>query len=186
MDKVFGWIGEIFQTLLRFIPWLVIVRATHRGVAFSHGKYIKVWEPGLQWYWPLVTQYVLYTVVRQTQLIQPKVVMTADLQSVLVGALITYHVDDIVAALTTVADLPSDVIERTLPLLLGLVSRMTLAEIQADRQGFNDKITEDVRKVLSSYGVSVHAVQLTELCPCRCLAISAHAAVGQYSLWATF
>ena len=28
MEHVFGWIGQIFQTLLRFFPWLVIVPAT--------------------------------------------------------------------------------------------------------------------------------------------------------------
>ena len=64
MDKAFGWIGEIFQTLLRLLPWLVIVPATHAGVAFVHGHRVKKWEPGLHWYWPVVTTYRLMMTVR--------------------------------------------------------------------------------------------------------------------------
>ena len=45
MDKAFGWIGEIFQTLLKFLPWLVIVPATHGGVAFVRGHRVKEWRP---------------------------------------------------------------------------------------------------------------------------------------------
>ena len=98
MEHVFGWIGQIFQTLLRFFPWLVIVPATSAGVAFVHGRRIKEWKPGLHWYWPLVTTYKLMMTVRQTQRIQSKVVMTKDLKTVTVGALVTYHIDDIVSA----------------------------------------------------------------------------------------
>ena len=47
----------MFQTLLRFFPWLVIVPATSAGVAFVRGRRIKAWQPGLHWYWPLVTTY---------------------------------------------------------------------------------------------------------------------------------
>ena len=82
MDKAFGWIGEIFQTLLRLLPWLVIVPATHGGVAFVHGHRVKEWKPGLHWYWPVVTTYKLMATVRQTQMIQSKIVMTKDLQTV--------------------------------------------------------------------------------------------------------
>jgi hypothetical protein len=47
VEQVFGWIGQIFQTLLKLLPWLVIVPATHGGVAFVHGHRIKEWKPGL-------------------------------------------------------------------------------------------------------------------------------------------
>ena len=88
MDKAFGWIGEIFQTLLRLLPWLVIVPATHSGVAFVHGHRIKKWGPGLHWYWPVATSYKLMMIVRQTQKIQGKVVMTKDNKTVIVGAMV--------------------------------------------------------------------------------------------------
>lgn len=186
MDRAFGWIGEIFQTLLRLVPWLVIVPATHGGVAFVHGHRIKEWNPGLHWYWPVATTYKLMVTVRQTQRIQSKVVMTKDLRTVIVGALVTYYVDDVVSAVAKIADLPSDVIERSQSEILAAVSERTIEEIQAGRIEFNRLLTERAAKTLNGYGVCVLQVQLTEFAPCRAIAHNGQVAIGQYSLWTGF
>jgi len=70
VDKAFGWLGDIFQNLLKVIPALVIVPVTHAGIAFVHGHRIKEWKPGLHIYWPVVTAYKTIAVVRQTQMIK--------------------------------------------------------------------------------------------------------------------
>jgi regulator of protease activity HflC (stomatin/prohibitin superfamily) len=186
VDKAFGWIGEIFQTLLRLLPLLVIVPATHGGVAFVHGSRVKEWKPGLHWYWPVVTTYKLMATVRQTQRIQSKVIMTKDLKTVTVGALVTYVVDDVVSAVAKIADLPSDIIERSQGAILAEVSERTLEEIQAGRSAFNASLSERVGDVLNGYGVQILQAQLTEFAPCRAIAINGHAAIGQYSLWTGF
>lgn len=186
MDKAFGWLGEIFQTLLRVIPWLVIVPATHRGVAFVRGHKVKEWAPGLHWYWPVVTTYKLMIVVRQTVRIQSKVIMTKDLKTVTVGALVTYHINDVIASVVNIADLPSDVIERSQAAILAAVSKHTVESIQIDRLGFNKELTDRVAEVLNGYGVEVHQAQLTEFAPCTALAINSNSAVGTYSLWTGF
>jgi regulator of protease activity HflC (stomatin/prohibitin superfamily) len=186
VEQVFGWIGQIFQTLLRFLPWLVIVPATSGGVAFVHGRRIKEWKPGLHWYWPLVTTYKLMTTVRQTQRIQSKVIMTRDLKTVTVGALVTYYIDDVIAALVKIADLPSDIIERSQGAILAEVSERTLEEIQRDRVAFNLALSARVGEALNGYGVQVLQAQLSEFAPCRAIAINGHAAVGNYSLWTGF
>jgi len=186
VDKAFGWLGEIFQTLLRIIPWLVIVPATHRGVAFVRGFKVKEWPPGLHWYWPVVTTYKLLIVVRQTVRIQSKVIMTKDLKTVTVGSLVTYHINDVVAAGVNVADLASDVIERSQAAILIAVSKHTVESIQTDRLAFNRELTDRVSEVLNGYGVEVHQAQLTEFAPCTALAINSNSAVGTYSLWTGF
>ncbi|MBN9261211.1 MAG: SPFH domain-containing protein [Hyphomicrobium sp.] len=186
MDKAFGWIGEIFQTLLRLLPWLVIVPATHAGVAFVHGHRIKKWDPGLHFYWPVVTTYKLMMTVRQTQKIQSKVIMSRDQKTIIVGALVTYYVDDIVAALAHIADLASDVIERSQGAILNEVSKHTLEEIQADRAAFNIELKEVSGAALNGYGVQILQIQLTEFAPTRSLAFNGHAAVGNYALWSGF
>jgi regulator of protease activity HflC (stomatin/prohibitin superfamily) len=186
LEQVFGWIGQIFQTLLRFFPWLVIVPATQAGVAFVHGRHIKVWQTGLHWYWPLVTTYKLMTTVRQTQRIQSKVIMTRDLKTVTVGALVTYYVDDIVAAVAKIADLPSDVMERSQGAILAAISETTVEEIQADRIAFNRALTARVGETLNGYGVQIIQAQLSEFAPCRAFAINGHAAIGNYALWTGF
>jgi regulator of protease activity HflC (stomatin/prohibitin superfamily) len=186
VDRAFGWIGEIFQTLLRLLPWLVIVPATHGGVAFVRGYRVKEWKPGVHWYWPLVTTYKLIMTVRQTQRIQSKVIMTKDLKTVTVGALVTYYVDDVISAIAKIADLPSDVMERSQGAILAAVAERTIAEIQIDRVSFNADLTEKVGQVLNGYGVQILQAQLTEFAPCRAIAINGHAAVGNYSLWTGF
>lgn len=186
MDQVFGWIGQIFQTLLKLLPWLVIVPATHGGVAFVRGSRVKEWKPGLHWYWPVVTTYKLMATVRQTQMIKSKTVMTRDLQTVIVGALVTYVVDDIVAALAKIADLPSDIMERSLEAILTEVSKNTLEDIQGDRPAFNRTLTEAVSNAMNGYGMYVLQAQLTEFAPCRAFAINGHASVGNYALWTGF
>jgi regulator of protease activity HflC (stomatin/prohibitin superfamily) len=186
LDKAFGWLGEIFQTILKFLPWLVIVPATHGGVAFVHGRRVKEWKPGLHWYWPIVTTYKVIATVRQTQMIKSKTVMTKDLQTVIVGALVTYIIDDVVSALSKIADLPSDIMERSMEAILTEVSQKTLEEVQADRPGFNRSLTEAVSRALNGYGMYVLQAQLTEFAPCRAFAINGHASVGNYALWTGF
>jgi regulator of protease activity HflC (stomatin/prohibitin superfamily) len=186
VDRAFGWIGEIFQTLLKLIPWLVIVPATHGGVAFVRGHRVVEWKPGLHWYWPVATSYKLLVTVRQTQLIQSKVVMTKDLRTVNIGALVTYDVNNIIAAVAKIADLPSDVMERAQGAIFIEVSKWTLEEIQGNRADFNERLTEKVGASLNGYGVEILQVQVTEFAPCRAIALSAHGALGQYSLWTGF
>jgi uncharacterized membrane protein YqiK len=95
-------------------------------------------------------------------------------------------VDDIVAALSKIADLPSDIMERSQGAILAVVSENTLEAIQGDRAEFNRKVTERVGKVLNGYGVQILQAQLTEFAPCRAFAINGHAAVGNYALWTGF
>jgi regulator of protease activity HflC (stomatin/prohibitin superfamily) len=116
-------------------------------------------------------------------MLQSKVVMTRDQKTVIVGALVTYYVDDIETALTKIADLPSDIIERSTEGILEEVGRSTLEEVQADRVKFNERLTERVSRALNGYGVHVLQAQLTEFAPCRAFALTGHAAVGTYALW---
>jgi regulator of protease activity HflC (stomatin/prohibitin superfamily) len=162
------------------------VPATHGGVAFVRGHTIKEWKPGLHIYWPVVTTYRLIATVRQTQMIKTKVVMTKDMQTVMVGALVTYFIDDVVAALAKVADLPSDIMERSMEAILSEVSENTLEDIQDDRVAFNRALTERVGRALNGYGVQMLQAQLTEFAPCRAFSINGHAAVGSYNLWTGF
>jgi regulator of protease activity HflC (stomatin/prohibitin superfamily) len=133
-----------------------------------------------------VTTYKLMTTVRQTQRIQSKVIMTRDLKTVTVGALVTYYVDDIVSAVAKIADLPSDILERSQGAILAEISERTLEEVQRDRVGFNQALTARVGEALNGYGVQVLQAQLSEFAPCRAFAINGHAAVGNYSLWTGF
>jgi regulator of protease activity HflC (stomatin/prohibitin superfamily) len=157
-----------------------------RGVAFVRGHHVKEWKPGLHWYWPIATTYKTIAVVRQTQLIQSKVVMTKDMKTVIAGALVTYYINNVVAALAHIADLASDVMERTQGAIYDEISRHTMEEIQGNRAAFRETLTARAAEALNGYGVQILQVQLTEFAPTRAIALNAHGAVGQYTLWTGF
>ena len=102
------------------------------------------------------------------------------------GALVTYHVDDVVSALAKIADLPSDIMERSQGAIFAEISTRTLEDIQSNRLAFNESLTARLAEVLNGYGVQVLQGQLTEFAPCRAFAINGHAAIGNYSLWTGF
>jgi hypothetical protein len=108
------------------------------------------------------------------------------LRTVTVGALVTYYIDDVVSAIAKVADLPSDIMERAQGAIFAEVSARTLEEIQLNRMAFNESLTLRLTEVLTGYGVQILQAQLTELAPCRAIAINGHAAIGNYSLWTGF
>ena len=90
------------------------------------------------------------------------------------------------SAIAKIADLPSDIMERSQGAILAEVSERTLEEIQSDRVGFNAGLTERVGSALNGYGVQIFHAQLTEFAPCRAFAINGHAAIGNYTLWTGF
>jgi regulator of protease activity HflC (stomatin/prohibitin superfamily) len=112
--------------------------------------------------------------------------MTKDLKTVTVGALVTYYVDDVVSAIVKIADLASDIIERSQGAVLSAVAENTIESIQGDRNAFNLLLTERIGEVLNGYGVQILQAQLTEFAPCTAYAINGHAALGNYSLWTGF
>src|SRR5262245_14502475 len=125
-------------------------------------------------------------IVRQTQRIQSKVIMTKDMRTVTVGALVTYEVDDAIKAMVTIADLASDIMERSQAAIFAVVCESTMEQIQSERLQFNTRLTEKVSQLLNGYGVHVLQAQITEFAPCRAIAINAHTAVGNYTLWTGF
>lgn len=172
--------------MLKLLPRLVLVPATHEGAAFVFGRNVRRWGAGLHWYWPVATQYKMIAVVRQTQLIQSKVVMTRHHQTVIVGALLANYVDDGVTALAKVADLASDVMEGSHGTIYETINTYTLEEIQSDRTAFKDVLTQRASDAMNGYGIQIIQVQLTELAPTRPRSINLHGAVRQYSLWTGF
>ena len=91
------------------------------------------------------------------------------------------------SALAKIADLPSDIMERSQEAILTEVSKQH-AGGHPGRSGWRStrSLTEAVSRVLNGYGVYVLQAQLTEFAPCRAFAINGHAAIGNYALWTGF
>jgi regulator of protease activity HflC (stomatin/prohibitin superfamily) len=112
MDAALGWLGEIVNALLQFVPRLVVVRQTHGGVKFAFGNHVTpmlcdngLWLPlvgrtGLHIYLPLVTEIELVPIRRQPTNLSAQRLMTQDGVTVGVGGMIVYEIVDVVKLIT--------------------------------------------------------------------------------------
>ena len=120
MESAFAWLGQLVETLYRFIPHILIIRATHGGVSWVRGKHIKLLAPGLHLWWPLTTEVEVIVTARQTLAIPDQVMATKDGKKVVVKTLVVYKIPDPVRAIgklnwdvdTTINDLTQSAVVR--------------------------------------------------------------------------
>ena len=144
----------------RLIPRLLIVRSTHRGVAFVSGKAPRKIGPGLRWYWPVTTEVELLPVVRQTLNLHTQILLTADHRSVAMSAIVVYRINDILRAVAKthdVADTIADVAQTAVVTTVANTKMENLTELD---------LTNDVRSELRRFGVRVEKCAITDWSPC--------------------
>ncbi|MCK9570331.1 SPFH domain-containing protein [Candidatus Pacearchaeota archaeon] len=165
----FSWLSDIFNALLKFIPRPVIIRATHGGVKWRFGKWVKELKPGWHWIWPLTTDYEIIVTARQTNHQPGQALTTKDKKQVVVSVLVVFSVKDIVKAIgeqnwdvgTTVNDISQAAV-------VDVITNWNLDDLmEKAATKVREELTEEVRKQLRMFGVYVHRVALTELSLCR-------------------
>ncbi len=90
MESAFAWLSQLIETLYKFVPHILIIRATHGGVKWVRGKRIRLLSPGLHFYWPLTTEVEVVVTARQTLAIPDQVMATKDGKKVVVKTLVVY------------------------------------------------------------------------------------------------
>lgn len=167
MDSALGWLGSIIEWFGQLIPRIILVPTTHSGVKFVYGNKIKVMSPGLYLYWPLVTQYTLYPIVRQTNNLDSQVLMTRDGKSIIISAIIVFHVQNIEKALVkswSVDDTINDVAQTA---IVSIITSRTLEEIRTEIDNkIKIELTESVRRNLVPFGIKVETCALTDFSTC--------------------
>ncbi len=153
----FSWLSDIFNGILKFVPRPVIVRATHRGVAWRFGCYISEMLPGWRWVWPLITDWVIIVVARQTNKMPVQTIETKDGHSVSIGMYIVYQINDVILAIgeknwdvdTTVNDISQG----------GLVETCSKFDYIDLRNNLTTTVTKSLtdqcKKDLKTYGILV-------------------------------
>lgn len=185
MGEAFGWLGKLFELITAFIPRPFIIDATQEGVKFKYGKKIVHLLPGVYAYWPLVTKVAVIQVKRQAVVLKPQVLTTKDGKSVIMGTLITYTVEDAVAALTEVDNLSETLFEVAQGAVPGVVAGKTLAELIYDVSNVSDAESENgvltsldlelygrVSAILKGFGVNVLYCKVTDFSTCRVMNLS--------------
>lgn len=171
MDTAFAWIGYLVEWFARFIPRQVILNTTEGAVKFKRGHTPVYCGPGIHWYWPWRSQWQAFPMVRQPLDLRTQTITTVDGRTIAVGGLIVYEIIDLLKLVPTTYQPDQAVAEMTLPAIHSVCSRLTWEQLQREnRRGTLDtKLRRMAQKVLSSYGVRVIQVQLTDLTPCRAI-----------------
>lgn len=129
MESALGWIGDLARYFGSWFPHPLRILATHRGVRFFCGKYVKVLEPGFYWYIPALTEIYVFPVVEQTDDLPVQSGCTKDCRPVAIGGLICYRIWDIRRALVECFEISHIIRDRSLAVFNAFVSQHTFEEI---------------------------------------------------------
>lgn len=170
MESAFAWLSQLVETFYKFVPHILIVRATHGGVKWVRGKHIKPLAPGLHFWWPLTTEVEVIVTARQTLAIPDQVLATKDGKTVVVKTLVVYKIRDVVHAIGKVNwDCDTTINDLTQSAVVQVIATHTYDEIM---QGIRDEtltttLTKAVRKELRQFGVHVVRSKLVDFSPCK-------------------
>jgi len=171
VESALAWIGQLAEFIGQFFPRLRIIRRTHKGVKFVHGKNLKIVEPGLTVFWPLVTDFFEYPSVRQGEELREQTLVTTDNKSIVVGGMLIYEIFDMARHVGETYSPEETVRDLALTVVHDVCCQMSMDQLMNEqRKGTLDtKLRNEAAKALESYGVKPLKLMLTDLSPCRVL-----------------
>ena len=171
MDSALAWVGQIADWIGKFIPRWIILDTTEGAVKFLSGKTAVPLGPGIHWYWPVTTTITAYPTAFQADRLQTQTIVTTDDKTIIVGAMISYTVTDILplvagthSAVTTVKNIAMTAVH-------DVCCRMSWEELKGEqRKGTLDtKLKNAAQRMLTRYGVHIEQLMLIDLAPTRVL-----------------
>lgn len=169
MGTAFGWLSQIIEAVLQFIPRRVIIRATEGGVKWSLWRDPKEMKPGVRFYWPLISDIEVLVVARQTLNTATQSLMTKDGKTVVAGGVIVYNISDVVQAIGkknwSPEDTAGDIAQAA---IVGVISKWDCFDLLANISGkVETQLTETCRRQLRQYGVYVTRAALVDFSTVR-------------------
>lgn len=174
MSGALAWLNEAMVWLASWIPRLVIVLASEKGIRYRHGSDVSVLDPGLHVYWPIVTRVQIVNVNRQVLNLSMQTLTTADGRTIIASGVLVYRIVDVERYLVANHDADAGIDEVTCAAIRQVLLAMDLELIQAASVGggMDDKLRRQARKVLASFGVRVESCRLTDCAQARVLSLA--------------
>lgn len=110
ISAAFAWLNDLIQWFGRWIPRLILIQTTHRGVKFGpRGEAVAV-GPGLVVWWPITHEIVLVPVTTQSIQLCTQILRLNDDNAVVPRVVlctlnVLFKVNDVVAAATRVLNM---------------------------------------------------------------------------------
>jgi len=165
----FSWLSDIFNGILKFVPRPIIVRATHGGVKWIFGKWVKKLDPGWHWIWPLTTDWEIIVTARQTNNLPNQALVTKDKKQIVAGALVVFSVKDVVRAIGERNwDAAATVNDISAAAVVSVITKWDLDDLLQELTGrVEEEVTKVCRRRLRKYGIYVYRTCFTDFAPCR-------------------
>lgn len=169
--EALAWIGQIADFIGRFIPQWRIVPTNAGAVKFVRGAKAVPLGPGIHWFWPLMTEFIMHPTARQAVDLRAQTLATTDDKTIVIGGMVVYEIDNIEAILAHTFDPDESIRDVSLSVFHDVCCHLSWEEIKAgQRAGTLDrKLRRELRAQLKPFGVRVLKATLTDLAPCRVL-----------------
>lgn len=178
MEAALGWLGDIFRALLKLIPQIILVRATHAGVKFRWGSHVIELRPdnglfktGIHLYWPAVTEYEVVPVKRQTTNLQPQYLTTKDRKTIGVSGILVYEINDVIKLLTECYDYEDTIRDLALAAVKEVIIQYDFGYLQDNGKKIDQELSRTLREQLRRFGVKTIRVTLSDFSQCRVIAL---------------
>lgn len=170
MESALAWIGQIAEWVGQFVPRIRNVHIGRKGIKHRRGT-ITILDPGLHVFWPLTTDWDDWPVVRQGEVLREQTLVTTDDRAVVVGGMLIHEIVDLSVLVSTCYSPVSTVRDIAMTAVHDVCCQMSWEELKGEqRRGTLDtKLKNEAQKALTSYGVRVVKLMLTDLSPCKVL-----------------
>jgi regulator of protease activity HflC (stomatin/prohibitin superfamily) len=158
----------MFERILDFIagfwnvlrPWIV-VNDFEGGVILRLGRFHRKLAPGLHWKLPIADAAITTSTVITTMALRPQTLTTRDDFSVVISAIVKYHIADVRAYLLDIWDSADVLNDVTLGAIKETIAFVEYADLQ--KKGIEDHVLNMVQSEAEKFGVHVHKVTFSDL-----------------------
>lgn len=153
---------KLIEILIRFwkdlMPY-VIVEEWNEAIHLRFGKYIRNVPSGIHFKIPLIDDVLETPVITQSVKLPTQTLTTLDEQTIVLRAIIRYHIVDVKKFLLTVMHANDVLIDTT----MGFIRDAVEITNWEDLENMNEYITNEVKGFVIKWGIMIEVVTVTDL-----------------------
>ena len=155
------WLREFISKLFSWLPRLYYITPDAGGIRITLGKYYKLKGPGWYFYWPIIHEMSVISVMPQVKDLRGQSLFTKDMENVLISGAITYKVIDASKAILAVQDYDKSLMTVALGIIAEFIASKTKQECM-DICALKDEILKGLREEASGWGLKIMKVAITD------------------------
>lgn len=178
MESALSWLGDVFRAILKTIPQVFLVKSTHAGVKFRNGCNVielrtdnGLFGSGIHIYWPLVSEYEIVPVKRQTTNLQPQYLTTKDQKTIGVSGILVYEISDVTKLLTECYDYEDTIRDLSLAAVKEVIVQHEFSHLRDNGKAIDLELGRTLRAQLKMFGVKTIRFTLSDFSQCQVMAL---------------